>query len=221
MSALTTPRAFAAFLVLLLFPFANSPAYAGTGGRTLPLRDAVAALPLSAEDRTGYDRVSSYGRWIDIDKDGCRTRSEVLLEEAVVAPSRTGRCRLSGGRWFSWYDGSVVDGPRGLDIDHVVPLAESWDSGASAWTRERRSAYANYLDDPRHLVAVTARSNRQKADRDPADWMPADPVQCRYAADWTAVKLSWGLSADMAEREALAGVAASCPNLPVRYAPAP
>ncbi|MEU5599508.1 hypothetical protein [Streptomyces sp. NPDC020298] len=24
----------------------------------------------------------------------------------------TGRCTLSGGRWYSWYDNTFIDGPR-------------------------------------------------------------------------------------------------------------
>ncbi|MDX3078393.1 hypothetical protein [Streptomyces sp. MI02-7b] len=42
--------------------------------------------------------------------------------------------------------------------DHVVPLSESWDSGASQWTAAQRKAYANGLAEPRALAAVTARS---------------------------------------------------------------
>ncbi|GAO12837.1 hypothetical protein TPA0598_13_00210 [Streptomyces lydicamycinicus] len=54
----------------------------------------------------------------------------------------------------------------------MVPLAEAWNSGASQWTAARRQAYANDLGAERSLVAVTAKSNRSKADQDPAQWMP-------------------------------------------------
>lgn len=186
---------------------------------TVPLSEAVASLSVAVEDRTGYDRDTSYGDWIDADRDGCNTRAEVLLEEAVEAPQRSGRCALSGGRWYSWYDDVYVDGKGGLDIDHMVPLAESWDSGAKGWTQERRVRYANYLKDPRHLVAVTARSNRQKSDQDPAEWLPIDSVRCRYVADWTSIKLSWSLSVDTGEKEKLTELASGCPDLPVTYEP--
>ncbi|MFE0801316.1 hypothetical protein [Streptomyces sp. NPDC058812] len=77
-----------------------------------------------------------------------------------------------------------------------MPLAEAWDSGAKAWTRERRVAYANYIGDPRHLQAVSQRSNRQKADQDVAAWLPEASVRCKYLAYWVPVKLSWNLSVD-------------------------
>ncbi|GHG13581.1 hypothetical protein ACFFSH_30900 [Streptomyces filamentosus] len=38
--------------------------------------------------------------------------------------------------------------------------------------------------------AVTARSNRAKAGKDPAQWiLPAPSARCRYATEWTATKL--------------------------------
>lgn len=195
---------------------AAMPAHADT----LPLRAAVASLPIADEDRTGYDR-ALFRHWVDADRDGCTTRAEVLLEEAIEPPTVTGRCTLTGGVWHSWYDNTDVAGPRGLDIDHLVPLAEAWDSGASSWTAARREHYANDLDDPRDLVAVTARSNRQKADQDPTTWLPSDEgVVCRYVADWTTDKLRWSLTVDPAEQQTLTRIAADCPNDPVSYIPA-
>lgn len=108
-----------------------------------------------------------------------------------------------------------------LDIDHMVPLAESWDSGASAWTAQRREAYANDQGAATSLVAVTARSNRSKADQDPAQWMPsAAEVHCRYIAEWVGTKLRWGLTADEAEVAALEDTARGCPDQQVTYEPA-
>ncbi|WP_343242530.1 MULTISPECIES: HNH endonuclease family protein [unclassified Streptomyces] len=112
--------------------------------------------------------------------------------------------------------------PRGLGIDHMVPLAEAWDSGASAWSVKRRQAFANDLGDERSLVAVTARSNRSKADQDPAQWQPplAD-ARCTYTADWVATKLRGNLAVDKAERQALRQLAAVCGQETVEYEPAP
>jgi len=113
-----------------------------------------------------------------------------------------------------------VTSASGLDIDHMVPLAESWDRGASAWTAQRREAYANDQGAAASLVAVTARSNRSKADQDPAQWLPpATGVHCRYIVEWVATKLRWSLTADETEAAALREVAAECPEQSVTYEP--
>ncbi|AXE90028.1 hypothetical protein C1703_33875 [Streptomyces sp. Go-475] len=131
------------------------------------------------------------------------------------------RCRLTGGSWWSYYDQTTVTSTSGLDIDHMVPLAEAWDSGASAWTARRREAYANDQGQETSLVAVTSSSNRSKADRDPAQWMPpATDVHCRYTAEWIATKLRWNLTADATEHASLNDLAASCPDQTVTYTPA-
>jgi hypothetical protein len=73
---------------------------------------------------------------------------------------------------YSLYDDATFTQAGALDIDHLVPLAEFRDSGASAWTTQERTAYANDLDDARSLIAVSATSNRSKSDQDPATWQP-------------------------------------------------
>jgi hypothetical protein len=178
----------------------------------LHVREALAALPAAAENRTGYDR-DLFRHWIDADRDGCSTRTEVLIEEAVLAPTVGANCALSGGGWVSVYDERRITSARDLDIDHMVPLAESWDSGASTWSASEREAYANDLGDTRSLIAVSASSNRSKGDQDPAEWTPpAQGYRCTYATTWVAVKTRWGLSVDPAEKEALEGVLAGCPD---------
>ncbi|KPI02412.1 protein of unknown function DUF1524 RloF [Actinobacteria bacterium OV450] len=124
--------------------------------------------------------------------------------------------------WWSYYDDTTVTNASSLDIDHMVPLAEAWDSGASSWTAQRREAYANDQGQLSSLVAVTARSNRSKADQDPAEWLPpVSDALCRFGAEWTATKLRWGLTADAAERERLLDIAAGCGGTEVEFTPAP
>ncbi|MFE0255130.1 HNH endonuclease family protein [Streptomyces sp. NPDC059010] len=197
-----------------------TPAHAA---ETMLLTEAVARLPVATESRDGYDR-NKFRHWNsgDAPADGCNTRAEVLLHEAVAPPAVGPGCRLTGGSWFSYYDNTVVTSASGLDIDHMVPLAESWDSGASAWTAQRREAYANDQGAEQSLVAVTARSNRSKADQDPAQWLPpAADAHCRYVGEWVGTKLRWGLAVDDAELAALEGVASGCPGQTVTYDPAP
>jgi hypothetical protein len=218
----TLTRALAA-LCLILTPLAAGPAHAVAAEPVvLPLTDAVAALPLATESRDGYTR-DAFRHWnFGADpSDGCNTRGEVLLAEAVTAPTVGARCALTGGSWLSYYDDTIVTTASGLDIDHMVPLAEAWDSGASAWSAAWREAYANDLGQDSSLIAVTARSNRSKADQDPAQWLPpATGALCRYTAEWTATKLRWSLTADQGELDRLTELAAGCTNTTVTYTPA-
>lgn len=204
-------------------PAPAAPAAAAVVPQVLPMGVAVSALPLAVEDRTGYQR-TSFRHWNagEQPSDGCNTRQEVLLAEAVVYPEIGPGCVLTGGLWSSYYDGVQTGDARQFDIDHMVPLAEAWDSGASGWTAGRREAYANDQGQASSLVAVSARSNRSKSDQDPAEWLPpsADAL-CRYGAEWTATKLRWGLAVDELERDRLLDIAAGCGGTEVEFTPAP
>lgn len=200
---------------------ALAPASAASGAVvTTMLREAIHLLPVAAEDRTGYER-SKFKHWVDEDHDNCNPRQEVLIAEAVEPPAVSGRCALSGGVWHSYYDDADVVDPRGLDIDHMVPLAEAWDSGASGWLAEQRQDYANDLGDAWALVAVSARENRSKAIQDSAQWLPSDPgARCRYIEEWVVVKSRWGLSADPDEVTTLTDLADGCGDARITYTPA-
>ncbi|MFD4341457.1 DUF1524 domain-containing protein [Streptomyces anulatus] len=214
-------------LSLALVPLLPSPAtpaaQAAPAAEVTTLADAVGLLKVTEENRAGYTS-SAFRHWNagEDTTDGCDTSAEVLLTEAVVAPTVEPGCELTGGRWTSYYDGQEVTDAGSLDVAHTVALGEAWDSGASAWTAERREAYANDQGADVSLVAVTSRTNRRKADKDPADWMPPSPeVQCRYAGEWVATKLRWQLTADDRELEALKVYAEGpCEDVIVRYAPA-
>ena len=153
--------------------------------------------PGASNLRAGYDR-EKFSHWSDFDGDGCDTRDEVLLAETML-PRRTravgSSCSIEGGRWRSWYDGDSTTDSSSFDVDHMVPLAEAWESGARTWSPSRREAFANDQGDARSLVAVSASSNRSKSDRDPSSWLP-DREACRYVRAWVAVKLRWDLAAD-------------------------
>lgn len=212
-----TTRGLTAAALTVLPLLAATPSQAA---EVVSLTDAVQQLPLAAESRAGYQR-SSFKHWVDADRDACNTRAEVLLEESRIPATVEAGCKVTVGEWFSYYDGVTVTAPGGLDIDHMVPLAEAWDSGASQWTAAEREAYANDLDAERSLVAVTAKTNRSKADQDPSTWLPPSAdARCTYAADWVATKLRWNLTADQPEVEALTTIAEQCGPLTVQYEPA-
>ena len=52
-----------------------------TSGPTLA--EALAALPLAAEVREGYNR-DLFKHWVDEDRNKCNTRTEVLIAEASL-----------------------------------------------------------------------------------------------------------------------------------------
>lgn len=171
------------------------------------LRAAVRNRPVANERRAGYQR-TKFRHWIDANRNCRDTRDEVLAQESKV---RVSGCDVRRGRWRSYYDGTITTSSSSFDIDHLVPLAEAWDSGAHRWNAGTRKRFANDLGDRRSLVAVSASANRSKSDRDPADWMPRLGT-CRYVEEWMAVKIRWGLKVDRAEKRALTGLAQGCPN---------
>ena len=184
-------------LLALLVPAASAAA------APVSARDLLGDLRTAQPKGEGYDR-DLFEHWVDADGDGCDARDEVLIAEARTPPGVTGRCSLVGGRWWSAYDDLIVTSARRLDIDHFVPLAEAWRSGARRWDADTRRRFANDLDYPLTLIAVTASTNRSKSDQDPATWLPSfGAYRCTYVASWIAVKWRWRLAVDALERGAL------------------
>jgi hypothetical protein len=170
-------------------------------------RGYLSQLTVAAEDRTGYDR-DLFPHWITV-SGACNTRETVLKRDGsnVVTDSA---CYPTGGSWYSPYDGATWTVASDLDIDHLVPLAEAWDSGADAWTTSRRQSFANDLTRPQ-LLAVTDDVNQAKGDKDPAEWMPSrTDYRCIYVRAWVQVKYYYDLSVDSAEKSALTAYLANC-----------
>lgn len=170
-------------------------------------RSYLSQLTVAPEDRTGYSR-DLFPHWITI-SGTCNTRETVLKRDGtnVVTDSS---CAAVSGSWYSPYDGVTWTAASDLDIDHLVPLAEAWDSGASKWTTAQRQAFANDLTRPQ-LIAVTDNVNQAKGDQDPATWMPSRTAyRCTYVRAWVQVKYYYDLSVDTAEKNALTNYLASC-----------
>lgn len=156
-------------------------------------------LKVEPEADAPYDREGMYGGWTT-HEDGRSTRELVLAEEEVLP-----------GVWWDPYTKRGFADAGLLDVDHLVPLREAHESGAHAWTEEKRRRFANWLEDPQHLIAVHRSANRGKGAGDPAEWMPPNPdYWCQYLVDWVRVKARWELSVDPAERDALDAMLADC-----------
>jgi len=210
-------------------PGSDSPTTSEAQARAPPTESAdgvlvsalFAQLTVAQESVGGYDR-SLFPHWITTS--GCTTRNRVLIRDSNGTAVTTTSCTVTSGQWYSLFDDVWVDAPRSIDIDHFVPLAEAWRSGAHAWDTASRRAFANDLTDPRTLIAVTASSNRSKSDSDPADWLPTNrSYHCDYVGSWVAIKYRWELTIDMREQAAIQRVLDGCGELrtspPARSSP--
>jgi hypothetical protein len=76
----------------------------------------------TAGSMTGYSR-DEFPHWTT--SGGCSVRETVLARDGsnVVQDSS---CAASSGTWRSPYDGATQTSASEIDIDHMVPLANSW-----------------------------------------------------------------------------------------------
>ncbi|MFI1866530.1 HNH endonuclease family protein [Streptomyces jumonjinensis] len=171
-------------------------------------RGYLAQLTVRAEgSSSGYSR-DLFPHWSS-QGGTCNTR-EVVLKRDGVNVVQNASCAAVSGSWFSEYDGATWSAASDVDIDHMVPLAEAWRSGANSWTTPQRQAFANDLARPQ-LIAVTDNVNQAKGDKDPGEWLPPlSSYHCVYTRMWVQVKHHYGLTVDSAEKSALQSVLNGC-----------
>ena len=172
--------------------------------------------------KTGYARARFGESWTDDNDEvwghnGCDTRDDVLRRDLAEVVLRTGGCKVASGTLHDPYTGAAVAFVRGpgtsslIQIDHVVPLSDAWQTGAQQWTARQRQDFAN---DPLELIATERHVNEAKRDSDAATWLPpARAFRCAYAARMVAIKLKWHLWVTPAERDALARMLRPCDAL--------
>ena len=200
-------------LAIVATALVAAPADAATGTVAVPLRTAVAHLQVAPRSHaSSYDREKQFGDWTT-QYGECDTRAVVLMDESLVPTTQNDYCTVETGRWLSSYDGRYYTSAYGgaLQIDHVVPVADAWASGAWRWTHATRVRYYNDLGDPRSLAAVDRHDNEAKGDSSPDAWMPGHG-RCRYIRAYVAVKTRWRLTVTRPEKRAIASYAASCPD---------
>ncbi|MEE1789398.1 HNH endonuclease family protein [Streptomyces sp. BE308] len=171
-------------------------------------RTYLGELTVGAEgSSSGYSR-DKFPHWIT-QSGACNTR-EVVLKRDGSNVQQDSSCAAVSGSWYSEYDGATWTAASDLDIDHMVPLAEAWRSGASGWTTAQRQSFANDLTRPQ-LIAVTDNVNQAKSDKDPGEWLPSRSAYlCTYARAWVHVKHYYDLSVDATEKSALQSVLNNC-----------
>ena len=162
-----------------------------TGDRMCPAGSPTwMGLPICEEvERVGYDRDAFGSPYSSLEDE--------IIEELPK----------SGGQVYAPYSCKLFDirddGTAATDIEHIVALAEAYDSGLL------ESQFRTFAGDLVNLTIADPAVNRQeKSDRDAAEWRPSRNTGW-FAAKVVAVKQKYGLSANPAERDALASMLAS------------
>ena len=195
---------------------ATTPASTPTPTPMKPVTTLVITVAEIPDGIPEYKR-SEWKHWVDDDGDCQDARQEVLIEESLdpVTFEDDRRCRAEMGRWWAPHLGHHLENPRQIDVDHHVPLKNAHLSGGWRWDDERKEEYANYLEDPAHLVAISSRHNRSKGARGPEEWAPPDnALWCQYALDWTEIKQRWDLSMTPRESEIVMDMLDTCEDPP-------
>ena len=169
----------------------------------------LAMLPIKAlAPMTGYNSAQFGPAWPELA--GCDARNSVLARD-LTKTTLQGSCIVKSGTLVSPYSGVTINfgsDPAAVQVDHVVALADAWQTGAQTWTAAKRQLFANDLLD---LLAVDASSAKQKGDADAATWLPSNKLfQCDYVETQVDVKTRYGLWVTQAEHDAIARVLASC-----------
>nr|WP_229900173.1 HNH endonuclease family protein [Streptomyces hiroshimensis] len=183
---------------------AGLPALPSAGEAKKQLSGLAVAKP---RPMTGYSR-DKFPHWAQ-QGDKCDTRETILGRDGKDV-KRDAQCRAVSGTWQSLYDGKTFTAASQVDIDHIVPLANAWRSGADQWTTDRRKALANDLTHPQ-LLTVSAATNRSKGDQSPDQWQPpAKTAWCVYGRAWTSVKSTYGLTVTEDEKKMLTTMLGTC-----------
>ena len=161
----------------------------------------------------GYDR-EDFPHWSDAQENGwrvsdsaCDVREAALIRDGEDVSVGEG-CDIASGRWLDPYTTQTYTDPLDIDIDHLVPLANAYRSGASNWDEAERERYDN---DPDNLLSVEDNANQEKGDKGPEAWKPPNrAIWCSYARRWIGVKSGYDLTVNPQEKAALKLMLSAC-----------
>lgn len=176
------------------------------------MKELLGALTINDAKKVDYDR-NEWKHWIPTENKCWNTREEVLYRDAVKGSTtlldknkketkdKSQACYITGGKWIDVYSGQEINSPRQIDIDHIIPLSYVAQHGGQDWSAEEKMKYAN---DPEVLLAVSARENRSKSDKGPADYMPPNKeYQCSYSKQFIHVADKYTISITPKDKKVL------------------
>lgn len=211
----------AAAALTLVAPAAPASADTATSVVTAAI-SALDTIPVKGRaPKTGYSRAQFGEAWTDdvsveYGHNGCDTRNDILRRDLVdiTVKSATSSCKVLTGVLYDPYTGKTINFQRGKDtsdavqIDHIVPLSNAWQTGAQQWDALKRRDFAN---DPRNLQATDGPTNQAKGDGDVATWLPPNKsYRCTYVARIVTVKAIYGLWVTPPEHDAMARILSNC-----------
>ncbi len=127
------------------------------------------------------------------------------LKDALIEARR--------GEIRSYYTGETFTSPDEVDLDHLVALSEAHDSGACAWSSQKKKDFANDINN--HQLARPRLNREEKQGKDWAEWQP--PPKSLNLSYWCSpaiwivdTKWRYALTVDQAEYDALAETLAYC-----------
>lgn len=138
---------------------ALNPAEARQALQGLEVAEPGSTEGYSRERFPHWSKARDFG-W-DVPDPSCDVRQAALIRDGENVQVETG-CNVVSGTWLDPYTGNTYSRPSDMDVDHVVPLANAWRTGASSWDDNQREAYAN---DPDVVLSVEDNANQSKGDK--------------------------------------------------------
>ncbi|HEY8270913.1 MAG TPA: hypothetical protein VIG33_08485, partial [Pseudobdellovibrionaceae bacterium] len=92
-----------------------------------------------------YNRKNHYGTWVrDRRENNCyNTRARVLIRDSQIPVTFNDKgCTVLSGQWYDPYSNQEYTQASDIQIDHVVPLKNSYVSGGWKWDSSTRCLYA-------------------------------------------------------------------------------
>ena len=181
----------------------NPTGYVPGAGSTTPPPTNTRECP--AGSPTWMDLpVCEEGARVSYDRDAFGSAYSSLEDEIIDALPK------SDGQVYTPYTCTLfdiqADGTAATDIEHIVALAEAYDSGLA------ESQFRTFAGDIDNLtIADPTVNRRQKSDLDAGEWEPPEN-RGWFAARIVAVKQKYGLSVNPDERDALQAMLNSAPS---------
>lgn len=184
--------------------------------------EALSWLPVLADGSSlataSYDRDLFGQEWLDVDRNGCDTRNDILRRDLadVVVKEGTQGCVAYSGHFIDPYSAQQFDFERGagnagqLHVDHIVALSDAWHKGAEQWSAAKRAEFAN---DPMNLTVTLGEINMAKGSKDAGAWVPPDEsAWCGFAVQVVWVKDQYDLAVSSDEATMLESLLETCPG---------